>query len=209
MELFVYVKYIIKYWLWLAIGLMAGVAIAVGVAINTPDAYQATVSIFVQKEAAPPNANYFTYEGYYAQQTAASYAETAQQLLKNDEIVKRAAQTANLSTDVKSISTIKKRIITELESPQLIRVDITMPQRDQAFELAEGLSQALKSRTSELNKTGDASLSTEQVNEDPFVVKVRPLAWLYGVVGGLAGLVLSTVLVAGWIYFQHNRKKYS
>lgn len=207
MELFAYFKYLFTYWVWLISGLIIGGVIAASLAISAPDAYLATVSIYVQKEAAPPNTNYFTYEGYYAQQTAAAYAETALKLLANDEIVKRAAESANLPTDIASIASLKGGITSKMEAPQLIQIEVVMPNRDQAAGLAEGLSQAVRTRTAEINKTGDASLTIEQINEEPYVVLVRPLVPLYATVGAIAGLLLASIAAAFWTYWRHHDAK--
>ena len=207
MELFTYFKYLITYWVWLVVGMVAGGVVAGSIAATAADAYMASVSIYVQKEAAPPNANYFTYEGYYAQQTAAAYTETALKLLENDEIVKRAAESAGLPTDVGSIAGLKGNVVSKLEAPQLIKIDVTMPSRDQAAGLAEGLSQAVRTRTAEINRTGDASLSIEQVNQEPYVILVRPLIWLYVTVGVITGLILSALAAAFWTYLRHHYAK--
>ncbi len=188
-------------------GLLIGAIAAAAIAYTTPDAYLATVSIYVQKEAAPPNANYFTYEGYYAQQTAAAYTETALKLLENDEIIKRAAESANLPTDVNSIATLKGNITSKLDAPQLIQIEVTMPKLEQAAGLAEGLSQAVRTRTAEINKTGDASLTIEQINQDPYVVMVRPILWLYATVGAVIGLILAAIAAAFWTYIRHHYPK--
>ena len=207
MELFTYFKYLITYWVWLVVGMVAGGVVGGSIAATAADAYMDSVSIYVQKEAAPPNANYFTYEGYYAQQTAAAYTETALKLLENDEIVKRAAESAGLPTDVGSIAGLKGNVVSKLEAPQLIKIDVTMPSRDQAAGLAEGLSQAVRTRTAEINRTGDASLSIEQVNQEPYVILVRPLIWLYVTVGVITGLILSALAAAFWTYLRHHYAK--
>lgn len=207
MELFAYFKYLITYWVWLVVGMVAGGVVAGSIAATAADAYMASVSIYVQKEAAPANANYFTYEGYYAQQTAAAYTETALKLLENDEIIQRAAESADLPTDVGSIAGLKGSVVSKLEAPQLIKIDVTMPSHDQAAGLAEGLSQAVRTRTAEINRTGDASLSIEQVNEEPYVILVRPLIWLYVTVGVIAGLILSALAAAFWTYLRHHYAK--
>ena len=80
MELFEYLKYIYRYWKILLAGMIVGGIVAGALAFTSADSYMATVSIYVQRATDPSNDQYFTYEGYYAQQTAAAYAKTAYQI---------------------------------------------------------------------------------------------------------------------------------
>jgi capsular polysaccharide biosynthesis protein len=207
MELFDYLKFIASKWLWLVVGTVIGALAAGSIAYTAVDEYRASVSMYVQRAPDASNDNYFTYEGYYAQQVAVSFTDTALELLTNDEIIKRAAENAGLTHDVNSINQIKGAIVTKKDAPQLIKVDVTMTNRDEASRLAEGLAQAVSSRTSEIhNAGGDAKLTVAQINERPFVVLERPLLWLYAIVGALLGLIGALLAATLWEYLRHQRR---
>lgn len=205
MELSEYLKHLYNYWKWLIVGMVIGSLALGSVAYFSADAYRANVAIFINRSAEGANAQYFTYEGYYAQQTAAQYAKTVLELLGTNEIISRAAEFAGLPTDDSSIMSFKGAVETEQNAPQLILVSVTMPERSQASDFAEGLSQAVANRSAELNQNGDQDLIIEQVDDHPTVVLVRPALWLYSAIGAALGLVAAVVATVLWVYIKSQR----
>ena len=208
MELLEYLRFLYKNWPWLVAGLIIGGGIGAGYAISQKDMYQATTALFVQRQpdASASSTQYYTYDGFYAQQTAAAYTDNALKLLTNDEIVTKAAKTAGLRSDEASVAALKGSIVAKKDASQLIQLSVQLPKHDDAASFSTGLAEALKTRTNELNQGGDRLLSVDQVNTSPYVVLVRPSPELYGLAGALVGIVIATILTAGWAYVSHRKR---
>jgi uncharacterized protein involved in exopolysaccharide biosynthesis len=209
MELIEYLRFLLKYWTWLVVGLAVGAAIGLGYAYTQKDMYRATISLFVQRQpdASSSSTQYYTYDGFYAQQTAAAYTDNAIKLLTNDEIVTKAAQRAGLPTNEGSVAGLKSSIVAKKDAPQLIQLSVLLAKHDQAAAFSIGLAESLKARTNELNQEGDKRLAVDPVNTTPFVVLERPILFLYGLAGGVLGLLLSIIVAGGWEYARHHRRR--
>lgn len=208
MELIEYLRFLLKYWKWLLAGLLLGVIVGAGYTYAQKDNYRATLSLFVQRQpdASAYSTQYYTYDGFYAQQTAAAYTDNAIKLLTNDEIVTKAAKRAGLPTDEGSVGSLKSAIVAKKDASQLIQLSVILPKHDDAASFSVGLAESLKARTNELNQEGDKRLAVDPVNTVPYVVLERPAPLLYGLAGGALGLLLSVVLAAGWQYSRHYRR---
>ncbi len=206
MELIEYLRFLLKYkYLFLA-SLLIGVGVGVGYAMVQKDLYRASMSLFVQRQPEEATSQYFTYEGFYAQQTAAAYTDNAIKLLTNDEIITRAARNAELPTDDGTLSRLKSKIAAKKDASQLIQLSVTLPNKKEAAAFTNGLANALRARTTELNAEGDRKLAVDPVNVEPYVVLVRPWLLLYGLVGAVSGLLLSVIVLSGWDYARHHRR---
>lgn len=208
MELIEYLRFLYRYAVWLVIGLIIGGALGAGYAVTQKDAYKATLSLFVQRQTdASGQTPYYTYDGYYAQQSAAAYTDNAIKLLTNDEIVTRAAKQANLYSGESSVNNLRGAITVKKDAPQLISLSVVLPKHDDAANFTSGLADALRTRTTELNQDGDKKLAVDPVNTQPFVVLVRPLLPLYAAVGAGLGLLLAIAVAALWAYTRYSSRR--
>jgi hypothetical protein len=192
----------------LALGLIVGLGSGVGYTYLQKDAYRATLGLFIQRQpdASAFSTQYYTYDGFYAQQTAAAYTDNALKLLTNDEIVTKAAKRANLPSDERSIAGLKGSILAKKEASQLIQLSIVLPKQKDAAAFSVGLAEALKDRTNQLNQEGDKRLAVDTVNTEPYVIMERPSPTLFGAAGALLGLLAATVLAAAWHYVKRHRR---
>jgi capsular polysaccharide biosynthesis protein len=207
MELIEYLRFLYRYWLWLAIGLVAGGAIGVGYSYLQKDSYKASLSLLVQRQPDPSNTQYYTYDGFYAQQTAAAFTDNALKLLTNDAIVSRAADSAGLSTSEGNIAALKSAITVKKDASQLLQLSAILPARQDALAFTSGLAAALRDRTTELNQEGDKRLVVDAVNATPYVVLVRPWMLLYGLIASVLGLMIAIAMAASLAYVRHHRTR--
>ncbi len=209
MELIEYLRHLYRYKIWLLVGVIIGGLVGGILANSAKDQYQAATSLYIQRKTEAPNSQYFTYEGFYAQQTAVNFTDTAIKLLMTDEIISEAAKLAGYEKTPQQIGALKGSIVVKKDAPQLITVRITQPSRDQADNLATGLSQAIKQRTIDLNQYGDSSLSIEQVESTPLVNLVRPSVVIYTVIGAFVGLIFAMMASALWAFIKAQRRSKS
>jgi len=207
MELIEYLRFLYKYWLWLLVGLLVGAGIGSSYAYMQKDAYRASLSLLVQRQPDSMTTQYYTYDGFYAQQTAAAFTDNALKLLTNDAIVSRAAQMAGLPTSEGNIAKLKSAITVKKDASQLLQLSVVLPERQDAAAFSSGLAASLRDRTTELNQEGDKKLAVDAVNTAPYVVLVRPWMLLYGLVASVLGLLLAVAVAGCWAYVHHHRSR--
>jgi uncharacterized protein involved in exopolysaccharide biosynthesis len=200
MELREYFRFIRRFAYIIVAGIVLGSVVGSLYAMSRPEHYQSVMSLFVRRQTEVANIQYFTYEGYYAQQSAAAYTENALKLISNDEILRRAAKIAGMGQESADIQQIRGAIVSKKDAPQIIKLTVTMPTKDGVTRLTNGVAQALKTRTDELNQAGDNKLSIEPVNSEPIVMQVKQSPLLYGVAGSILGLLGTLVGCALWWY---------
>ena len=205
MELYQYLHHSYTYRQILVPALFLGAVVGGFLAATKADKYEATISLYVQRQSDAASTQYFTYEGYYAQQAAAAYTDNAIKLLTNDEIIAHAAQSAGIDTDKSSISRLRSSILSKKDAPQLIKETVTLSDKNEATRFSAGLAEALRMRTNELNQAGDKKLSIEQVNLNPLVTLVRPSVPLYATAGALLGLLMGLVVTTLWSYVRQRQ----
>jgi uncharacterized protein involved in exopolysaccharide biosynthesis len=189
MELRNYLDFLWRYRLSLLGALVLGSLLGGSYAATRDETFQAVQSLYVQRQPDNSTTQYFTYEGYYAQQVAASYTDTALKLLTSDEILRRAAENAGMATDVRSLSRLRSAIVGKKDAPQLIKVTTTLESEQNATRFSHGLAEALKSRTAELNRTGDSRLTIDSVNSQEYVSTVKPPLPIYAIAGAILGFL--------------------
>lgn len=207
MELFEYLKHLYRYRFLILAGLLVGSLAGFYLAASTPETYQATTSLYIQRKTQEPSDEYFTYEGYYAQQTAINHTDTVFRLLGSDEIIKQAAIKAGQEGTVAQTQALRGNITPFKASPQLIRVTVTQPTSEDAASLANGLSETIKQRTIELSQFGDQDLSIDQIEDQPMVLTILPSKVNYAAIGGLVGLVLAIMSSTLLVYLQYQRQQ--
>lgn len=169
-----------------------------------PVSYRASATVYVQKTPEEPQAGDYTYDGYYAQQSAEAYTDTVQGFLQSLDILKRAAEIAALPSDTPRLSFYKKRIKSEKVAPQLIAVSISLRDAQQAQDLVVALAQATQERARVLNQAGERGMMVDLVTARPLLQEQRPLAWLNATVAFGATLVIAAAALTVGYYLKNE-----
>jgi len=177
----------------LAVGVVF-LALGLGLAFCWPEQFEATGYLFVDREAEVPEApaaptDNFTYEGYYAQQTAQSYTPTVIAFLESGDVLK-------LVLDETGVSPSEAILRLRQAGPQLIEVRIQHSDAGAVARFWEGLVGAGLERWTELAGT----ITVEPVAATPLVTRQELPLLLSGVVSLLAGLLLGGLVAAGKEY---------
>jgi len=173
----------------LGISFVAGIFIGVA-AYFFPSKYIATGSLFINRSVNKETA-YFTYEGYYGQQTAAAYTNSVLALMDSLDIKKIILETNQIPLTSANIKALNKLISIKKPGPQVISVTIKGRTYDEAQRLWISMANATVGVTSELNKKGDPNLSVSLVSTQPLVRLPYKSIYLF-----IAGGVLTSLLAA-------------
>lgn len=196
MELGDFFRLLRKYYRVLVAVTLAFTAIGVGVSLLLPATYRASTTLAVRRRVEEANPGYFSYEGYYAQQTAREYADAVVGFLQSDEIVRQALLTVGMPTTQELIGQVSAAIDARKTAPQLVLLQIDWGEVGESADLAAALVSVVKDRSEELNQQGDRAIHIDTLSASPIVEERKPLMVLNAIVGGLVGLFLSVGVVS-------------
>lgn len=178
-----------KYWLViLAIASLAGVFSTL-IAQKLPPLYEVSSSIFVSREITAPPTNFYSYDGYYSQQSAERFTDSLVGLLRNKEIVRQALLKSG--KDGSDVAGFSRRIKVKRLSPQLVAVSFADYREDFAVSFLGNLVTEITTRVRTLNLRGDKLISLSVLENTPFVERKE---FKPAIIGLVAFFVLSLLL---------------
>jgi capsular polysaccharide biosynthesis protein len=160
-----------------------------------PTTYAASLTLFVKRQAAEANPDYYTFDGYYSQQAAEKFTETVVGFLQSKDILLASAKLADLPTDQKTLEQLESSIKIKQVAPQLVWLKVEQENGEEAKEFCTALAQATTERINLLNQTGDKAISVDLLNPEPLVEKSEPKVVLNSLVGGLVGALLAFLYI--------------
>lgn len=199
MELFDYLRQLAKYRYWILASLIICAAAGAFYSSRMPQTYQASLTLYVQSPAEPANPNYFTYDGFYAQQAAVGHTDTVLGILIAKDVLSQAAQSLGQNTVTGSISAAKT-------TPQLIQVTVSDTSTDQAAKMVAAAVKIGQQHLAELNQPANTKLVLTQLEDQPFTSVSQPPVKKYTLVSALAGLIVAFMVVTVLIYAQAYRQ---
>lgn len=198
MELREYVEIIRKSLKLLIVLATASGMLALFVSLQLPPTYTTSLTLYVKRQAAEANPDYYTFDGYYSQQAAEKFTETVVGFLKSKDILLASAKLADLSTNQKSLEQLESSIEIKQVAPQLVSLKVEQGDGQEAKKFCTSLAQATTERINLLNQTGDKAISVDLLNPEPLVEKNEvPL-----VVNTLVGILVGTLLSLLYIFLK-------
>jgi len=173
---------------------IAGFAFGVMVSLLPPK-YISSGSLYVKREA-NPGTGYFTYEGYYAQQTAMSYTNSVVAILESPDIKKKVLGLMNIPVNEKTIRELGRTIKVKKTGPQVILVTVKNKNYDISMEVWDKTVNSLMGITADMNKNGDENLGISLISERPVVKEGYKSPYLFGIAGSLITLTLSLFFIS-------------
>ena len=182
----------------LHIGILLACILAGILAYYLPEKYIATGTLLVQR--APETAtDYFTYEGFYSQQTAQLFTNTVVGLLESVDIRAKAMENIGIPVNEVSLKRTGKYIKVNKTGPQLIALTVKGNTPTAAENMWNALSSEILSKISQLNSSGDSNLKIVQVYQTPLLSKQYK---------SMAINIMAGVLFAGAISLLYVSFKY-
>jgi len=146
--------------------------------------------------------DFFSYEGYYAQQTAANYTNSVISLAESLDIKKAVLDEIGLPYNNENIRTLERALKIKKSGPQTINISTKHSDRDISETMFRSISKALIKTSEDLNKDGDSSLFIRQVSTEPLVKEVYRSLYVYSFVGILSGLIVGLFYLCLKEYFK-------
>ena len=172
------------------------------VSSKLPPTYTASLTLYVKRQATEAREDYYTFDGYYSQQAAEKFTETAVGFLKSKYILLASAKLADLSTDQESLEQLESSIQIKQVAPQLVSLEVNKEEAEAAKTSCTALAQATTERINLLNQTGDKAISVDLLNPEPLVEKNAPKVILNSLVGILTGILLASLYIFLKEYFR-------
>lgn len=171
-----------------------------------PDSYLASGSIYVGR-VADKNTGFFTYEGYYSQQTAIAYSNSVLALLQSTDLVKDTLVFLEKPVNDYNLWQLKKDIVVKKAGPQTQVINITTKGTSQADAIKTWniVYSNLDKYTSQINTQSDPALQIYKISEVPVIkkeFKSLPLFVLFGVVSGFC---FALTVILGKYYLKEDK----
>lgn len=173
-----------------------------------PRTYTAVGSFFVTRTAENRSNEYFTYEGFYSQQSALSFADTVIGLMESVDMKKKALVSLNIVPDENSLRGANRRIRVRKAAPQLVTLQVKGRSLTQARDLWLALSGATLQTIDELKSSGDASVRVTSLQETPVVREGYRSALLNLGIGAALGFLTALISVSFWSYVNSDGGAY-
>ncbi len=178
------------------IGLSAGVLLHF-----LPSNYTASGSFYVTRKE-DNSELFFTYEGYYSQQTATTYTNSVVALAESVDVKKQVLNRLNLPVNGYNVRKINKSMSVKKTGPQIINITFKDKDANKAKTIWENMSDILIETSKEINRDGDGKLAVIKISEEPFIKEsYKPLS-ITSFLGILCGFSLGILIISFKEYFK-------
>lgn len=175
--------------------------IALGLIIGTiyilmPPKYYATGSFLITRRVSPEEQEFFTYEGYYGQQTALSFTKTVTALIESEDVLSKSLSNMNLSVNQNSLRNLSKKVKVTNPGPQLITLQIKEESQENALKTWEAVSNSTIKTAQQTNMQGDPLLGISKISEQPVIkMQYKPLIPIISA-AALSGVCLYLIIIS-------------
>lgn len=167
-----------------------------------PAKYISSGSFYVGREIDRSD-EFFSYEGYYAQQTAVTYTNSVISLAESLDIKKAVLDEMGIPYNNESVRTLGRALKIKKSGPQTINIVAKHSNRDTSETMFKSISKALIETSENLNREGDSSLFIRQVSTEPLVKETYKSFYIYSLAGILSGLIVGLFYLCLREYFKN------
>ncbi|HAI63063.1 MAG: hypothetical protein UU64_C0016G0011 [candidate division WWE3 bacterium GW2011_GWF2_41_45] len=160
-----------------------------------PGKFKAEASYFVGRTADKPSSEFFTYEGYYAQQTAQSYTNTAVALLESQDLKRSVLGELEIPVTDTNLRKLSRSYRVSKNGPQVITLTVADYNYDKSVTTFTAISTKFLDSSDKVSAGSDENISVSSLSDNPVVrQEQRPLP--YFILGGLLfGLAVSMLKI--------------
>lgn len=179
------------------LGVVCGIAV-----YFIPKNYTASGSFYIKRNVSESQNEVFTYEGYYAQQTAISYTNTAISLLESADIQTKALEKMNVEINGRSLAELRKVTKVVKSGPQLVTVTVKAKSRDESKLIWTSIANSFIETSNDINKNGDPNILVSKISMNPIINQSFTPFYLYPLCGGILSALLGIILISIKEYFS-------
>lgn len=161
-----------------------------------PQHYVASGSFYISRKMDSIDSGFFSYEGYYGQQTALSYTSTVLGLFESTDIKSQALKSLNIEVNNNTLRKLKRDMSVKKLAPQVVFVSVKATSESYAGELFQAVADATINTSNDLNIAGDAHLQIKQVSKPPVVSNEFRNIYVNMLIGLGLGFILGLVLAS-------------
>lgn len=169
-----------------------------------PPKYLASGTLYVERAVENGGGRYFTYEGYYNQQTAVSYTNTVLGLLDSDDIKTLALRKLGIQINEQSLRKFNSQIKTTKTGNQLITLSVKGATPQKAESAFNALSQVTISTSDRISQTSDPYLHLTLITDQPVVRETFRNVWVNLAIGVLSGFLLAVLYLSFSTYLKEQ-----
>ena len=159
-----------------------------------PSRYISSGSLYV-KRSIEPSEVFFTYEGYYAQQSAQSYTNSFVALVESPDIQKKTLESIGTPITDKNLRKLNRLVKVKKMGPQVISVKVIDKDYDYSEKVWVALTKSVIETSKELNESGDKNISVSTISEKPLVEETYKSIYLYSLAGTMLGLSIGCLYI--------------
>jgi len=163
------------------------------------------MSLYVKGQREAPSQDFFTYAGFYSQQTAKEFTDTVIGLSKSGDIARKTLEIMERSSDTESIREINAALSVRKTAPQLVTLTIVKVDAEEAGKIVSALVRAVSEQVIELNEESGIQVKVASVGSTPIVEEQKPSVILNTLVVSLVGLTLSFVVISVKEYLKEEK----
>ncbi len=181
---------------WKIVAYTTFLAMVVGIFLNfLPPKYIASGSLFV-KRSIDQSENFFTYEGYYAQQSAVGFTDSVVAIIKSPDVLKALIEKMNIPLNNINYMKMVRSISTKKTGTQVILLTVKDGSYEKSQETWSQLNEILIAKLEDINVNGDNKLSVKTISPEPMVRQTYRNPLVFGLTGLIFGLSLGLILIS-------------
>ncbi|MFA7169340.1 MAG: Wzz/FepE/Etk N-terminal domain-containing protein [Candidatus Paceibacterota bacterium] len=157
--------------------------------IYTPEKYEASVSLFLNK-AGTQSTDEFKYDGYYALESGEIVTNNIEKILQSPQVVDEIYKKSETDLEFKDIESYKKKFTVHKMSNLYVEVSFESKDKENAENIARAITETINQKMEDTSKKSEAEIAFAVENTEPIIVEVRPNATQNGLIGLLSGALL-------------------
>ncbi|OGC49599.1 hypothetical protein A2W32_05520 [candidate division WWE3 bacterium RBG_16_37_10] len=185
---------------------LIGVVIGIASFFIIPQKYVSSGSLFVTRQIEKNTNEYFSYEGYYAQQTAQFYTNSLTGLVESIDVKSSTLDKMNVPVTEYTLRELSRNLKVKKTGPQLINISIKGYTFENAAERWKSLVDSTLESIQKINEKSDPMINVSKVAETPITKEEYRNVFLNTILGASVGFFFSlfTYLFKNYYYEQRN-----
>ena len=145
---------------------LCGGILGIGVSF-IPGKYRAEGYYFIGRVADKPSSEFFTYEGYYAQQTAQSYTNTAIAILESESLKSAVLEDLKIPVTDNNLKKLSRSYKVYKKGPQVVSLVVTDYNYKKTLDVFSSISNRFLETGENITSESDENIKVLPLSEEP------------------------------------------